>query len=269
MAGAAALSEQDEITPAPLADGLVTLPIETVARLDRLATTSVLAAGLSHEIANPLSCLVSALDALDARLEKLRSGSSQAGAGDLTELAADLELAQVSSNEIMTVVRDFQFFLRPRDRHVGSSVDLKAPILRAVRMARARLGAKSPVSVVMDEAPAVKIAPGRVTQIVLNLLLNAADAIEHRAWSTNLIEVRLCTVEHWAVIEVKDNGPGIDPATRKQLFEPGVTGKAGRSLGLGLAICRELARGAGGDISVSAPLTGGSLFRVVLPPDGV
>ncbi|HVZ86629.1 MAG TPA: HAMP domain-containing sensor histidine kinase [Polyangia bacterium] len=269
MAGAGALSEQqEETTPAPLPDGLVTLPIETVARLDRLATSSLLAAGLAHEIANPLSCLVSALDALDARLEALRA-RGQAGGTDLAEVANDLELAQVSGNEMMTVVRDFQFFLRPCDPKTGAAVDLKGPILRAVRMARARLGSKSPVTVVMQDAPPVRIAAGRVTQIVLNLLLNAAEAIEHRSWSTNLIEVRLCTVEHWAVIEVKDNGPGIDPATRRQLFEPGVTGKSGRSLGLGLSICRELARAAGGDISVSAPLTGGSLFRVVLPPDGV
>ena len=62
---------------------------------------------------------------------------------------------------------------------------------------------------------------------------------------------------------MKDNGPGIDAATRQRLFEPGVTGKTGgRSLGLGLAICRELARAAGGEISVSSPLTGSTLFRV-------
>jgi signal transduction histidine kinase len=134
-------------------------------------------------------------------------------------------------------------------------------------MARARLGAKSPVSVVLGEAPSVRVPPSRITQIVLNLLLNAADAIADRPWSANLVEVRLSTVEHWAVIEVKDNGPGIDAATRQRLFEPGVSGKAGdRSLGLGLAICRELARAAGGEISVSSPLTGSTLFRVALPP---
>ena len=136
-------------------------------------------------------------------------------------------------------------------------------------MARARLGAKSPVSVVLGEAPPVRVPGNRITQIVLNLLLNAAEALADRPWNANQVEVRLSTVEHWAVIEVKDNGPGIDAVTRQRLFEPGVSGKpGGQSLGLGLAICRELARAAGGEISVSSPLTGSTLFRVALPPAG-
>jgi signal transduction histidine kinase len=123
------------------------------------------------------------------------------------------------------------------------------------------------VSVLLGEAPPVRVPENRITQMVLNLLLNAADALGDRPWNANLVEVRLSTVEHWAVIEVKDNGPGIDAATRQRLFEPGVTGKAGGgSLGLGLAICRELARAAGGEISVSSPLVGATLFRIALPP---
>jgi signal transduction histidine kinase len=247
-------------------EALVTLPIEAVARLDRMATASLLATGLAHEIANPLSCLTAAIDGLEARLSRLRD-QGEASKKELDELASDVELAAVSGNEIFAQVRDFQQFLQPRELETSAPIDLKPPILRAVRMARARLGAKSPVSVVLEDAPAVRIPGNRITQIVLNLLLNAADAIADRPWSANLVEVRLARVEHWAVIEVKDNGPGIDDATRARLFEPGVSGKAGgRSLGLGLAICRELARAAGGEISVSSPLTGATLFRVALPP---
>lgn len=263
--------QEAETTTVVTHEALVTLPIEAVARLDRMATTSMLATGLAHEIANPLSCLIAALDAIEVRLGRLRNrddeATDDAARKELSELASDVELASVSGNEIFAQVRDFQQYLRPRERETAAGIDLKPPILRAVRMARARLGAKSPVSVVLGEAPSVRVPPSRITQIVLNLLLNAADAIADRPWSANLVEVRLSTVEHWAVIEVKDNGPGIDAATRQRLFEPGVSGKAGdRSLGLGLAICRELARAAGGEISVSSPLTGSTLFRVALPP---
>jgi signal transduction histidine kinase len=262
--------QEAETTTVVTHEALVTLPIETVARLDRLATTSLLATGLAHEIANPLSCLIAALDAIEVRLGRLRArdeATDDAAKKELRELASDVELASVSGNEIFAQVRDFQQYLRPRERETRPAIDLKPPILRAVRMVRARLGAKSPVSVVLGEAPSVRVPSSRVTQIVLNLLLNAADAIADRPWSSNLVEVRLYTVEHWAVIEVKDNGPGIDAATRQRLFEPGVSGKTGdRSLGLGLAICRELARAAGGEISVSSPLTGSTLFRVALPP---
>lgn len=261
--------EVEDATTAVTHSALLTLPIEEVARLDRMATASLLATGLAHEIANPLSCLVAALDGIEVRLERLRAQDpdEQVEKKQLDELAADVELASVSSNEIFAQVRDFQAYLRPRELESAAPIDLKPPILRAVRMARARLGAKSPVSVLLGEAPLVRIPENRVTQIVLNLLLNAADALGDRPWNANLVEVRLSRVEHWAVIEVKDNGPGIDAATRQRLFEPGVTGKvSGRSLGLGLAICRELARAAGGEISVSSPLIGSTLFRIALPP---
>jgi signal transduction histidine kinase len=234
-----------------------------------MATASMLATGLAHEIANPLSCLIAALDGLELQLERLRARGEMVEPirKELDELGSELELASVSGNEIFAQVRDFQQFLRPRELESSAAIDLKAPILRAVRMSRARLGSKSPVSVVLGDAPPVRIPGSRVTQIVLNLLLNAADALGDRPWNANQVEVRLGTVEHWAVIEVKDNGPGIDAATRQRLFEPGATGKdGGHSLGLGLAICRELARAAGGEISVSSPLTGSTLFRVALPP---
>jgi signal transduction histidine kinase len=266
---ASSAAKQDlEKTTVVAHEALVTLPIEAVARLDRMATASLLATGLAHEIANPLSCLIAALDAIEVRVGWLRE-REESSKKELEELAADVELASVSGNEIFAQVRDFQQYLRPRELETAPAIDLKPPILRAIRMARARLGAKSPVSVVLGEAPAVRVPGNRVTQIVLNLLLNAAEALGDRPWNANQVEVRLCTVEHWAVIEVKDNGPGIDAATRQRLFEPGVSGKpGGRSLGLGLAICRELARAAGGEISVSSPLIGSTLFRVALPPAG-
>ena len=261
-------TQAPETTTVVTHEALVTLPIETVARLDRMATASMLATGLAHEIANPLSCLIAALDAIEVRVGWLRE-REQSSPKELEELATDVELASVSGNEIFAQVRDFQQYLRPRELESSPAIDLKPPILRAIRMARTRLGAKSPVSVALGEAPPVRVPGSRITQIVLNLLLNAADALGDRPWSANQVEVRLATVDHWAVIEVKDNGPGLDAATRQHLFEPGVSGKrGGQSLGLGLAICRELARAAGGEISVSSPLMGSTLFRVALPPAG-
>ena len=267
MPSVSSAAKQDlEKTTVVAHEALVTLPIETVARLDRMATASLLATGLAPRDRQSAQLL-------DRRARRHRGpcGVAPRARGvvpeGLDELAADVELASVSGNEIFAQVRDFQQFLRPRELETAAAIDLKPPILRAIRMARARLGVKSPVSVALGEAPPVRVPGNRITQIVLNLLLNAAEALADRPWSANQVEVRLSTVEHWAVIEVKDNGPGIDAATRQRLFEPGVSGKpGGQSLGLGLAICRELARAAGGEISVSSPLTGATLFRVALPP---
>jgi len=257
---------QPSMTGGPARPGTVTLPAEALARLERLATASVLSSGLAHEIANPLSCLNAAVSALDGRLAELRARGG-ATAAELDELASDLELAQVGTEEMGTLVRDFQLFLRPGDLATAVPIDITPAVLRALRLARSRLAATAPVSVALGEAPLVRMPAGRVTQIVLNLLFNAADALAGRPWSANLVEVRLETIGGWAVIDVKDNGPGLDAETRKQLFEPGVSGKRqGTSLGLGLAICRELARASGGEISTSTPLSPGTLFRVVLPP---
>jgi signal transduction histidine kinase len=240
---------------------------EDIARLQRFATASLLSTGLAHEISNPLSALAAALHGLDAKLGRIRARGA-VDSNDISELCADVELARVSEEEVSAVVRDFQIYLRPNEPDLGVAIDPKSAVVRALRMARIRLASVSAVSVAMSDAPAVRLPANRITQIVLNLLLNAADALSGRPWSANLVELRLETVGGWAVIEVKDNGPGLDQDVRQRLFQMGATNK-GRSLGLGLAICRDLVRQSGGDISVSSPLVAGTAFRVVLPPAGL
>ena len=140
-------------------------------------------------------------------------------------------------------------------------------------MARARLGSVAPVSTELGEAPPVRIPSTRITQIVLNLLLNAADVLAERPWSANQVEVRLATADGRAVIEVRDNGPGMTPGgapppvrARPQHQGAASPNASGTSLGLGLAISRQLARLSGGDVTVTCPPGGGTVFRVVLPP---
>jgi signal transduction histidine kinase len=238
---------------------------EDVARLQRFATASLLSAGLAHEISNPLSSLAAALHALDTRLGRIRARGAVDG-GDISDLTADVELARISQEEVSSVVRDFQIYLRAGEVDTAVPIDPKPAVVRALRMARVRLSAVGAVSVAMSDAPEVRLPANRITQIVLNLLLNAADAVAGRPWSANLIELRLESVGGWAVIEIKDNGPGLDAETRERLFQVGATTKGARSLGLGLAICRDLVRRSGGEISVSSPIVPGTAFRVVLPP---
>jgi signal transduction histidine kinase len=251
----------------PFEHHVTPVPTQALARLDRFAAASLLAAGLAHEIANPLASLVAALDWTNERVARMRKHGA-GDAGQIERLVPDLELAMTSAQAITALVRDFQLFLRPDEVTpiVGTS-EVKPAIERALKMARARLGSVTPVATELGEAPSVHIPATRVTQIVLNLLLNAADALADRPWSANLVEVALKTLDGRAAIEVRDNGPGMSPETRRGLFEPGRSTKAGEtSLGLGLAISRQLARLSGGDITVTCPPGGGSVFRVVLPP---
>jgi len=247
----------------PFEHHVTPVPTQALARLDRFATASLLAAGLAHEIANPLSTLLAALDWTNERVQRLRGG---ADATQIDRLVPDVQLALVSAQTITALVRDFQLFLRPDEiTPLVGTAEVKPAVERALQMARARLSAVTPVSVELGEAPPVRIPATRITQIVLNLLLNAADALADRPWSANLVEVRLETADGRVVIEVRDNGPGLAPEARRHLFEPGHTGRTTGS-GLGLAISRQLARLSGGDVIVLFPPTAGTLFRVVFPP---
>jgi len=254
---------------APFEHHVTPVPTQALARLDRFATASLLAAGLAHEIANPLAALVAALDWTKERLSRLRERGA-ADAAQLDRLVPDVEQAIISAQTITALIRDFQLFLRPDEiTPIVGAAEVKPAIERALQMARPRLATVTPLSTELGAAPLVRIPPTRVTQIVLNLLLNAADALAARPWSANLVEVRLETADGRAVIEVRDNGPGLSPGLRRHLFEPGRSDKPGAtSLGLGLAISRQLARLSGGDITVTCPPGAGTIFRVVLPPAG-
>ena len=108
---------------------------------DRFATASLLATGLAHEIANPLACLMAALDwTKEPRRADARAGSADAAQID-SKLVPDVELALVSAQTITSLIRDFQLFLRPDEITPMSAPPRSSrPIERAVRMARPRLG---------------------------------------------------------------------------------------------------------------------------------
>jgi len=262
-------AEQAQDAEAPFAHHVTPVPTQALARLDRFAAASLLATGLAHEIANPLASLLAALDWISERANRMH----QQDGGDASQTARllpDIELAMVSAQTITSLVRDYQTFLRADEVTplVGTS-EVRPAIERALKIARARLASVTPVSTEINDAPLVRIPTNRITQIVLNLLLNAADVLGDRPWSANSIEVTLDTVDGRAVIEVRDNGPGMSPEARRNVFEPGRSTKTGEtSLGLGLAISRQLARLSGGDVTVTCPPRGGSVFRVVLPPAG-
>jgi signal transduction histidine kinase len=251
---------------APYEHHVTPVPTQALARLDRYATTSLLASGLAHEIANPLSCLMAALDWTNERVGRMRKRGG-ADAIHIDRLVPDVELALTCAQTITALVRDFQMFLRPDETTpVVGTAEVKPAVERALAMARARLATITPVRSDLKEAPNVRIPSTRITQIVLNLLLNAADALRDRAWSANLVEVRLGTADGRVVIEVRDNGPGLAPEARRHLFEAGHSTKPGAGSGLGLAISRQLARLSGGDITVHCPPGDGTHFRVILPP---
>jgi two-component system NtrC family sensor kinase len=248
---------------APLA---TELDDEQLAELDRLRTASLLSAGLAHEVANPLLGVLANLAEIERIYPRLRATSGKEHAERWGALADCLDQARRSADAIADVIRDFQVFLRPASNRIERLVEPWALVERAVRMASPRIRVMAEVRTNIVETPLVKAPPSFITQIALNLLTNAAEALAAGPVERNCIEVRLFHEGSHVVLEVEDNGPGLYPPALATIFEPHVTSKAtGTSLGLGLSICRALVLRLGGTIAVQSVPRERTCFRVTLP----
>jgi two-component system, NtrC family, sensor kinase len=243
------------------------ISLDRLAELDRSHTAGVLSAGLAHELASPVVPLLAALEAMAGQMDDL--GQQVLGPVDpaLVALADSVATAVAAGSTLASVLHDFQAFLRPgapwRDQGLSDPVQA---VERAVRMVGTRL--RGVASLCLDLAPSgmIRAPAGFVTQIALNLLNNAADALAAARTPEARIKVRLRRASDGVVLEVEDDGPGLAPEVQAHLFEPHVTTKRqGASLGMGLAISRALVLRCGGDITVVSAPGQGTTFRVTFP----
>ncbi len=225
---------------------------------DRMASIGTLAAGVAHEINNPLTQVL-ANAAL--QLEALRE------AGDATEMSRMAAEVLAAAERIQKIVRGLKTFSRAEEEHrrivdVGPLLDLSIGMTaNEVRQHGAR------VVTSIGPMPPVEADEARLGQVFVNLLVNAAQAFPVDA-AEKEIRVRASTdASGRVVIEVQDTGMGIPPAQVDRIFDPFFTTKpVGVGTGLGLSICHNLVTALGGEISVSSVVGRGATFRVTLPP---
>jgi signal transduction histidine kinase len=230
-------------------------------RSERMASVGRLAAGVAHEIGNPIAALMGMQDLL---IE-----------GELpSETQRDfLQRMRRETQRIHTVVRDLLDFARPEGKTAGGSgppetADVRAAISDVTSLVRTQKDFHElRVDIDVPGAPRVALPPGQLTQVLLNLMLNAGAAIRSANRSQGRVTVRAHVDSVGRVrIEVEDDGPGVADAVRDRLFEPFVTTKeVGEGTGLGLAVCRGVVEAAGGDIGLDASYSGGARFYVLLP----
>jgi signal transduction histidine kinase len=237
-----------------------------LAEKDRMASLGTLAAGVAHEINNPLSYVLGSLDLGERELRRLKAtlGNAPSLAEPITAALGALDNARDGAERVRLIVRDLREFSRAEpDDH--RAIDVEAVLDASVRVAwneirhRARLVKRySGVAPVLgDEA--------RLGQVFLNLIVNAAQAIDADSGQR---EITLSTRREpgHTVVEVSDTGTGIAAADIEHIFDPFYTTKpAGKGTGLGLAICHGIVGALGGEISVSSQPDVGTTFRVVLP----
>ncbi len=215
---------------------------------ERLATVGKLAAGVAHEVGNPLAGIL-------GYLSVARSRSKSEEVNDLLG-RIDAEVQRIDQ-----IVRGLLDLGRPAKGQL-QPVALKPLVDSAVRLVSAGPDFRDvSVEVRIDGDPVARAESGPLSQVLLNLLLNAAQAMSGRGTIVVSGRVEASSV----VLEVKDSGPGISAEVRDRLFEPFVSSKpAGQGTGLGLAISRHLVSAMGGALTGDNAPEGGARFTIRL-----
>jgi PAS domain S-box-containing protein len=230
---------------------------------DRMASVGTLAAGVAHEINNPLTYVTANLDLAIEELRALSGGSASGRMKDLEELLLE---AREGTARVSKIVRGLKTFSRIEEER-RSIIDLIPVLDLSINMAFNEIRHRARLVKQYGSLPLVEADDARLGQVFINLLVNAAQAMP--AGSSDENEIRIITSTDalgQAVIEVRDTGPGIPAAVLARIFDPFFTTKAvGVGTGLGLAICHNIITGMRGQISVQSAEGKGTTFRIVLP----
>jgi PAS domain S-box-containing protein len=235
---------------------------------ERLASIGTLAAGVAHEVNNPLAFIRS-------NLAFARSKLAEAGAppgGTLAAVDEAIADSEEGLERIRVIVEDLKAFSdgseRPEPESVDGNVDMNKVVQFALRVAEGEARRRARLVKELNPVPAVIASEARLGQVLINLVLNAAQAVPEGRPDLNEIRVttRFDARSGRVVVEVSDTGAGIRPENLRRIFDPFFTTKpAGIGTGLGLFVCQGILASLGGEISVESTVGRGTTFRVTLP----
>jgi len=234
-----------------------------LAQTDRLTSLGTLAAGVAHEINNPLAyVLLNVGYALEEVPKLLRPDAGPRA----NEVRAALEHARRGAERIRDIVRGLKTFSRPENEKIGP-LDVIGVVESTLAMIANEIRHRATLVKEYSEVPEVLANEARLGQVLLNLLMNALQAMPEGRTDGN--EVRVIVKPGGpdrVLVEVHDNGVGIPQQVRGRIFEPFFTTKpVGIGTGLGLAICHGIVASLGGTLTVDSEQGAGSIFRVELP----
>jgi signal transduction histidine kinase len=227
---------------------------------DRKVAMGTLAAGVAHEINNPLTYMMANVTLLRRALKK---PPGPEGPGEQTE--ALLDVLEEGVSRIATIVRDLRAFVRP-DEPARMPVDVRRSLELALNIARPYIQPKAAFSSTIEQVPLVLASEARLGQVFLNLLVNAAQAIPAGATDKHAVHVSVRPDPEGVRVIVSDTGAGLTKEARAHLFEPFFTTKhPDQGTGLGLFITNNIITSLGGRILVEDAPGDGTAFHVILP----
>jgi signal transduction histidine kinase len=276
---AAAAIDADLYLEKPFAAAAIVGAVETVllteerkqetvidAQTERLIALGTLAAGVAHEINNPLTYVLLNLSAALKHLATVQSDSHGATIERIDRLLRD---ATEGSERIRSIVHGIRLFSHSAERS-ATPVDVRTAIESALRLVMNELRMRTRLTTDLDTVPLVLADESQLGQVFLNLLTNAIQAIPEGDPTNHEIRVATRTDgQGRALIEVVDTGGGIPLHLHTRIFDPFFTTKpTGEGTGLGLSISHGIVRALGGEITVKSEVGRGSTFRVAIPATG-
>jgi two-component system, NtrC family, sensor kinase len=233
--------------------------IHAIGRAEKLAAVGRLAAGVVHEINNPLATIAACAEALEQRVEEGSFTESEAAA-DLNEYLALIKSEAFRCKSITTGLLDFSR-VRTGER---TQIDLGEILKSSARLiSHQRRGGSIQIGEEIDEPlPSLRADGGQIQQAVIALATNAIDAMP----DGGTLSFRAYSRANSVIIEIEDTGVGIESEHLPKVFEPFFTTKeVGRGTGLGLAVCYGIITDHGGRLSVRSTVGKGSVFSILLP----
>ncbi len=231
---------------------------------ERMATLGVLAAGVAHEINNPLTAISGFAEGLKRRIPRLEKQVETDLAEDFKEYVG---IILKECRRCQEIVQSLLAFGRQTCSDY-SSVDMNSLVHDTLKLLRNHLKQYPPELITLDldnSLPPVLGNASQLSQVILNLLFNALDAVQAKG----TICIRTFVDKETVMLAVEDTGSGIPSENLDKLFEPFFTTKpAGKGIGIGLATCYNIVHGHGGEIVVCSQEGEGSIFRVKLPRGG-